>query len=64
MGIEILEEKKTLQGVGAYFLLWSIKILKSHEHVNEEQREMARGVFERIREVTGMKKMLGDKSCI
>lgn len=61
---EVLEEKRSLQGVGAYFLLWPIKILKSHEFVDEEQREMARGVFERIREVTGMRDRLGEKSCI
>jgi hypothetical protein len=61
---EVLEDKRTLQGVGAYFLLWPIKILKSHEFVDEELREMARGVFERIREVTGMRDGLGEKSCI
>lgn len=61
---EVLEEKRSLQGVGAYFLLWPIKILKSHEFVDEEQREMARRVFERIREVTGMRDRLGEKSCI
>ncbi|TVY85287.1 hypothetical protein LSUE1_G001291 [Lachnellula suecica] len=61
---EVLEDKRTLQGVGAYFLMWPIKIVKSHKHLMDGQREMAEEVFERIREVTGMKKLLGDKSCI
>lgn len=63
-GEEVLEEKKTVQGVGAYFLLWPIKVLKGHEHVHEGDREMATRVFERIREVTGMKGALGERSCI
>lgn len=63
-GESVLEEKRSLTGVGAYFLLWPIKIIKSHEHVGEYEREEAKTVFERIREVTGMKAALGSRSCI
>ncbi|KAF2667594.1 hypothetical protein BT63DRAFT_456896 [Microthyrium microscopicum] len=51
-------------GLGGYFLLWSIKIIKVNEHVSHSTREYAKAVFERIRESTGMKSVLGDWSCI
>jgi len=52
------------RALGAYFLLWPIKILKSSKAVTVRQREDAEIVFERIREYTGMKDALGDLSCI
>jgi hypothetical protein len=52
------------KGAGAYFLLWPIKIIKGNRSVTAEQRSAAQGVFERIRECTGMKSALGDLSCI
>lgn len=60
---EILEEKKTLQGVGAYFLLWPIKVVKGNKHVGDGERESATLVSEMIRDVTGMKGRLGERSC-
>jgi len=59
---EILDEIKPLQGVGAYFLLWSIKTVKGNQHVGDAEREMAGQVAERIRDVTGMSGLLGKKS--
>ncbi|KAH6668940.1 hypothetical protein B0J14DRAFT_657948 [Halenospora varia] len=53
-----------VKAVGAYFLLWSVKVIKGHEHASREQRELARATFERIREISGMKRALGEKSCI
>ncbi|KAF4954920.1 hypothetical protein FGADI_4920 [Fusarium gaditjirri] len=48
------------QGVGAYLLLWPIKIIKSQSALTtESQKEDAQRVFERIRECTGMKSNLG-----
>jgi hypothetical protein len=52
------------QGVGAYFLLWPMKIIKRSNTVTKEQKNNAQLVFERIRERTGMKSTLGDLSCI
>jgi hypothetical protein len=51
-------------GIGAYFLLWPIKIVKRSQTVTPEQQKTAETVFERIRERTGMKATLGDLSCI
>jgi hypothetical protein len=64
LGEEILEEKKPLQGVGAYFLLWPIKVVKGNQHVGDVEREMAGQVAERIRDVTGMRGLLGERSSI
>jgi hypothetical protein len=50
--------------VGGYFLLWPIKIIKTLDTATADQRTMAKGVFERIRECTGMKSFLGDLSSI
>jgi hypothetical protein len=52
------------QGVGAYFLLWPMKIIKRTKTVTKEQQNTAQLVFDRIRERTGMKSILGDLSCI
>ena len=52
------------QAVGGYFLLWSIKTIKVTRSATEEQREVAKEVFERIRECTGMKSALGELSSI
>jgi hypothetical protein len=52
------------RGLGGYFLLWSIKIVKRSKPAREEQRCRAEAVFERIREYTGMKATLGDASII
>jgi hypothetical protein len=52
------------KGIGGYFLLWPIKIIKSHKSVTVLQQDRARATFERIRECTGMKSALGDLSCI
>jgi hypothetical protein len=51
-------------GVGGYFLLWPIRIIKSLDTATQEQRETAKEVFERIRELTGMRSILGDVSSI
>jgi hypothetical protein len=55
---------KTVRGIGSYFLLWPIKVSKSTRSASSEQKDFARGVFERIREYTGMKTALGDLSKI
>ncbi|KAG7411787.1 hypothetical protein Forpe1208_v008972 [Fusarium oxysporum f. sp. rapae] len=48
------------QAVGAYLLLWPIKIIKSQSALTtNSQKEDAQRVFERIRECTGMKSNLG-----
>lgn len=58
-------EAPRCRGIGAYLLLWPIKIIKSPQSsVTEEQRQAAQDVFERIREYTGMKSQLGDLSVI
>jgi hypothetical protein len=52
------------KGVGGYFLLWPIKIIKSTRSAEAEQRAAAQAVFERIRECTRMKDVLGETSNI
>ncbi|KAM0217221.1 hypothetical protein ACHAQI_002088 [Fusarium lateritium] len=53
------------QAVGAYLLLWPIKIIKSSSTLTTEgQKKDAKRVFERIRECTGMKSTLGALSDI
>jgi len=51
-------------GIGGYFLLWPIKVIKGNTFATTEQAVAAKSVFERIRECTGMKSILGDKSLI
>lgn len=55
------------RAIGAYFLLWPMKILKGGDLSNiiaEEQRQSAAQVMERIRDYTGMRSLLGDASII
>lgn len=52
------------RGVGAYFLLWPIKMIKGLKYPTAEQKRIAQIVFERIREYTGMKYTLGERSNI
>lgn len=53
------------QAVGAYLLLWPIKIIKSPQSIaTQSQKEAAEEIFERIRECTGMKSALGTLSII
>ncbi|KAF4418641.1 negative acting factor [Fusarium acutatum] len=48
------------QAVGAYLLLWPMKIIKSQSALTTgSQKEDAQRVFERIRECTGIKSSLG-----
>lgn len=62
--IEMSSQAAKCKGVGAYFLLWSIKIIKRSPSATPEQRSNAQAVFERIREYTGMKSALGELSSI
>jgi hypothetical protein len=55
---------KICRGIGGYFLLWPMRVVKSTKSVTEEQTALAQAVFDRIRECTGMKSALGDASCV
>ncbi|KAI1142035.1 hypothetical protein F5Y05DRAFT_402055 [Hypoxylon sp. FL0543] len=53
------------RGIGAYLLLWPIKMIKGAQlSTSPEQKESGQVVFERIREYTGMKSHLGSLSII
>jgi hypothetical protein len=53
------------RGVGGYLLLWPIRISKGQLFgTTPEQKERAWKVFERIRDYSGMKSTLGNKSII
>jgi hypothetical protein len=52
------------RGVAAYFLLWPMKITKRTKSATPKQRETAQYVFDRVREYTGMKSLIGELSCI
>ena len=53
------------RAIGGYLLLWPIRTIKGAEFATSgEQKERAWGVFERLREYTGMKAVLGDESII
>lgn len=52
------------KGIGGYFLLWPIKVIKGTSFATTDQRSYARNVSERIRDCTGMKTALGDASKI
>lgn len=54
----------TGSAIGGYFLLWPIKTIKASSIITIEQTAAAEAVFERIRECTGMKAILGDASKI
>jgi hypothetical protein len=62
--LQVPSEASKCRGVGAYFLLWPIKITKTNKSATAEQRESAQYIFERIRDYTGMKDTLGELSCI
>lgn len=59
-----LENQSLSRGIGAYFLLWPIRVVKETLIAMPEQREAAQKVFERIRDCTGMKAALGDASSV
>lgn len=46
--------KKGSKSIGAYFLLWSIKVIKSTGSATDLQRQRAGAVLERIRLIGGM----------
>ncbi|KAM5346501.1 hypothetical protein ACJ41O_009506 [Fusarium nematophilum] len=53
------------QAVGAYLLLWPIKIIKERQGLTTQSQKMeAQMVFDRIRQCTGMKMNLGALSAI
>ena len=53
------------RAIGAYFLLWPVKIIKGiQSNCSQDQKVAAQAVFERIREYTGMKSHLGDLSIV
>jgi hypothetical protein len=53
------------RAIGGYLLLWPTRTVKAENFATRlEQKERAWRVFERIREYTGMKDLLGDKSII
>lgn len=53
------------RAIGSYLLLWPIKIIKAGEAwTSTAQKVQAQMAFEKIREHTGMKSLLGDKSSI
>jgi hypothetical protein len=53
------------RAIGGYLLLWPIRVSKGQSSaMTPEQKERACRVFERIRDYTGMKAMLGDTSSI
>ena len=59
-----LSKAPSCAGIGGYFLLWPIKVIKSTRSATAQQKLIAQGVFERIRECTGMKSALGEASSI
>lgn len=62
---DVAEGPPKFRAIGSYLLLWPIKIIKAEAAwTTEEQKGKAQSVFERIREYTGMKSLLGDVSCI
>ncbi|KAL7936364.1 hypothetical protein V8C35DRAFT_232459 [Trichoderma chlorosporum] len=53
------------RAIGGYLLLWPTRTIKAETSATSvDQKERARRVFERIREYTGMKDLLGDKSIV
>lgn len=53
------------RAIGGYLLLWPARTVKAETFATSvDQKERARRVFEKIRECTGMKDLLGDKSII
>lgn len=63
--VDVFEDGPSCRAIGAYFMLWPVKIMKSEDGVaTDAQKEAARLVFERIRETTGMKRTLGALSIV
>ncbi|KAH0526071.1 hypothetical protein TsFJ059_009451 [Trichoderma semiorbis] len=53
------------RAIGGYLLLWPTRTIKAETSATSiDQKERAQRVYERIRECTGMKDLLGDKSII
>ncbi|PTB35024.1 hypothetical protein M441DRAFT_52466 [Trichoderma asperellum CBS 433.97] len=53
------------RAIGGYLLLWPTRVVKAETSATSvAQKERAWKVFEKIRECTGMKDLLGDKSII
>ena len=51
------------RAIGGYLLLWPTRTVRAESTpTTSEQKERAARVFERIREYTGMKRLLGDRS--
>ncbi len=65
---QLLDEKHgehRCRGIGGYLLLWPTRTVKAEKSAATlEQKERAERVFERIREYTGMKDLLGEQSII
>ncbi|KAI1266415.1 hypothetical protein F5Y18DRAFT_416299 [Xylariaceae sp. FL1019] len=62
---ESLSDSRTVtlcQGVGGYLLLWPIRVIKETKSAQPKQKAAAQSIFERIRENTRMKDVLGDMS--
>lgn len=55
---------KICRGIGGYFLLWPMRILKSSKYTMADQTTIAQTIFDRIRECTGMESALGNASCV
>lgn len=59
------KEPPSTRAIGAYFLLWPIKIMKAQTaSTSTKQKQASAWTFERIREYTGMKQNLGSLSLI
>ncbi|KAK0702267.1 hypothetical protein B0H67DRAFT_650318 [Lasiosphaeris hirsuta] len=53
------------RAIGGYLLLWPVRIIKGERFATTRaQKKQASSVFERIRDYTGMKDLLGDKSIV
>lgn len=53
------------RAIGGYLLLWPTRTIKAETSTTSaDQKERAQKVYEKIRECTGMKDLLGDKSII
>lgn len=55
---------KICRGIGGYFLLWPIRILKSSKYAMADQTIISQAIFDRIRECTSLKSTLGEASCV
>jgi len=62
--IDVVLGTSSCRGIGGYFLLWPIRVIKETAYATPEQILTAKNTFERIRDCTGMKTALGDVSCI